>query len=349
MLRTLARCHGGRSLTVSAKPFNNMTFCQVQAQPPMTEWTQVQKLTIQPDEAGQRLDNYIARHFRHLPRNAVYRLIRSGQVRVNGGRRQARARLSGGDEVRLPPVLAPDAAEVPDAGAALREALAGAVLYESKDVLVLNKPAGLAVHGGSGVALGVIEVLRQARDDRFLELAHRLDRGTSGCLAIARTRPSLRFLQQAFRDRQVRKRYRLLVSGRWPKARLTVAVPLERYETASGDRRVRVSHQGQPSRTDFERVASGDGYSELIAHLHTGRTHQIRVHAAHTGFPILGDDKYCRREQREPWLQLGMNQLALHAERLRLPGPDGALIDVSAPRPDRFARLAGLAAALSSG
>lgn len=345
MLRTLARCHGGRILTVSAKPFNNMTFCQVQAQLLMTDWTEVQKLTIEHDEAGQRLDNYVARHFRHLPRNAIYRLIRSGQVRVNGGRRPARARLSDGDEVRLPPVLAPDAVEVPEAGLALRQALHEAVLYEDDDLLVLNKPAGLAVHGGSGVTLGVIEVLRQTREDRFLELAHRLDRGTSGCLAIARSRSSLRLLQQAFRERQVRKRYRLLVSGRWPKARLNVALPLERYQTASGDRRVRISHQGQPSRTDFERISCGDGYSELVAHLHTGRTHQIRVHAAHTGFPILGDDKYCRQEQRQPWQALGMNQLALHAERLRLPARSGAMIDVQAPRPERFARLASLAAA----
>ncbi|MEM1229331.1 MAG: RluA family pseudouridine synthase [Pseudomonadota bacterium] len=311
----------------------------------MAERTAVARMTISADEAGQRLDNYVARHFRHLPRSVIYRLIRRGEVRVNGGRRQAKARLAAGDEVRLPPVSAPDPRHTPAAGAGLVRGLADRVLFESPHLLVLDKPSGLAVHGGSGVNLGVIEVLRQARSDRFLELVHRLDRDTSGCLAIARSRSALRLLQQAFRDRTVRKRYRVLVRGCWPDARTTVTAPLERYVTASGERRVRVSPAGQASRTDFERITLGDGYTELVAHLHTGRTHQIRVHAASHGHPVLGDDKYGRVEDQERWSAQGLNQLALHAERLRLPDPAGGLIDVSAPLPARFARLGALAAA----
>lgn len=302
----------------------------------------MQRLRIDADEAGQRLDNYVARQFRHLPRNVIYRLIRKGQVRVNGGRRQPRDRLQANDEVRLPPVDAPERTEPALVSASLAQGLRDRVLYENEALLVLDKPQGLAVHGGSGVRLGAIEALRQSLGAPELELVHRLDRDTSGCLAIAKTRSALRELQAAFRERHVRKRYRVLVHGAWPADRLQIREPLERYLSANGERRVRVSAQGRASRTDFERVHLSVGHSELVAHLHTGRTHQIRVHCKHRGHVVLGDDKYATAAQRNVWSAAGLNELALHAERLRLPfGKE--LIDVTAPVPARFGRLGRLA------
>lgn len=308
----------------------------------MAERTPVQRLRISADEAGQRLDNYVARQFRHLPRSVIYRLIRKGQVRVNGGRRQPRDRLAASDEVRLPPVDAPDSTEPGPVSPALAQGLLDRVLFENAALLVLDKPQGLAVHGGSGVRVGAIEALRQSRDVPFLELVHRLDRDTSGCLAIAKSRAALRELQAAFRERRVRKRYRLLVSGAWPADRLQARAPLERYLSPNGERRVRVSAQGLASRTDFERVRLSAGYSEVIAHLHTGRTHQIRVHCQHQGHVVLGDVKYAAADQRSDWAAAGLNELALHAERLRMPFGE-ALIDVTAPLPTRFERLGRIA------
>jgi 23S rRNA pseudouridine955/2504/2580 synthase len=277
---------------------------------------------VEVDQAqGQRIDNFLLGLLTGVPRSRVYRLLRKGEVRVNGGRVKATYRLREADRVRIPPVRM----EVRGEGAVApvprvqARALASSIIHEDADLLVLNKPAGLAVHGGSGIALGIIEALRQMRAEPGLELAHRLDRDTSGCLLIARSPSALRELHAALRERTVKKRYAALVHGIWPTKRNTVRLRLHKYVTPSGERRVRVSDQGKPSRTDFHVVATASRATWVSAFPHTGRTHQIRVHAASSGNPIVGDSKYRPDALRAMELELGIDGLCLHAEKLVLP------------------------------
>lgn len=257
---------------------------------------------------GQRVDNFLLAQLRGLPRSRIYRMVRRGEVRVNGARAQPSLRLRRGDAVRIPPHR-----PAARAGAGLHPGAAPArlaamlrkhVLYEDARLLVLDKPSGLAVHGGSGVSLGVVEALRLAEPGVRFELAHRLDRDTSGCLLVAKQRAMLLALHEQFRGGKVKKRYELIVCGRWPRRRSTVAEPLERYRLASGERRVRVRANGEPARTDFAVCRRAEDATWLVATPRTGRTHQIRVHAAFAGHPILGDDKYDRDGQSAPRLML---------------------------------------------
>ena len=244
-------------------------------------------------EHGQRLDNFLLARLKGLPRSRVYRMVRRGEVRVNGARAQPRQRIERGDMVRLPPYRTPD--RVADSGgppARLLSMLRQRIVYEDDDLLVLDKPSGVAVHGGSGVAFGVVETLRRARPQLAYELAHRLDRDTSGCLLLAKKRGSLLRLHAQFRTGRIRKRYDLIVAGRWPRERRRVSEPLERYRLASGERRVRAAAGGEPARTEFRVARQADHATWLVARPRTGRTHQIRVHAACVGHPVLGDDKY---------------------------------------------------------
>jgi len=268
--------------------------------------------------AGQRIDNYLLRELSGIPKSRIYRMLRKGEVRVNGGRVKPTYRLQSGDTLRIPPVrdAAPATPTATFIGDKLLTAVERAILYEDEHLLALNKPAGLAVHGGSGLAFGVIEVLRRLRPDDALALAHRLDRDTSGCLLVAKDRATLLALHRALRERTVSKQYVAAVHGSWPRRLRTVRLALERYHTPSGERRVRVSGSGKPSRTDFEVLAQGGSATLVRAHLHSGRTHQIRVHAQASGHPVVGDEKYATPEQLALAASKGIKRLCLHAETL---------------------------------
>lgn len=275
----------------------------------------------------QRLDNFLLGRLKGLPKSRVYRMVRRGEVRVNGARARPATRVRDGDRVRLPPHrgAAADEAEVPLG--AFAGLMAGAI-YEDDGLLVLDKPSGLAVHGGSGVSFGVIEILRRHRPQTGFELAHRLDRDTSGCLAVAKSRSMLRHLHAAFRQGRVGKRYDLIVAGQWPSKLRLMAEPLKRYVLANGERRVRVDAAGEPARTGFKVLRRGADSTWLAAYPKTGRTHQIRVHAAAAGHPILGDEKYGND---------AAGRLLLHASELKLQLGDAAQ-RFEAPLPPAFGR-----------
>ncbi|MDO8176936.1 MAG: RluA family pseudouridine synthase [Undibacterium sp.] len=247
----------------------------------------VQLLTISEEEAGQRIDNYLLRICKGVPKSHIYRVLRSGEVRVNKGRIDQLYRLQIGDVVRVPPIRMAEKQESHVPGAEF------AILFEDSHLLVIDKPAGVAVHGGSGISYGVIEQLRASRPDaKFLELVHRLDRETSGVLLLAKKRSALVNLHEQMRDGVTDKRYLTLVHGDWKNARQHVKLPLHKYNTADGERRVRVQADGMPSHTIFSLKKKYTEFALLEAELKTGRTHQIRVHLSASGFAIAGDDKY---------------------------------------------------------
>ncbi len=287
---------------------------------------------IDVDEPGQRIDNYLARRLKPVPRARIYRMLRRGEVRVNGARVKPTYRLCAGDRVRVPPVRTGRPPVAPPRQRRLEASLRQCVLFEDDGLLILDKPAGLAVHGGSGVSLGLIEALRAGRSERFLELAHRLDRETSGCLIVAKSRSALRALHSLQRERRIGKHYDLLVSGRWPSRLGVVDLRLHRYLTPGGERRVRVAAHGKPSRTIFDRVEVAASASWMRARLHTGRTHQIRVHAAASGHPVLGEDKYGTEASALCSRAAGVSRLCLHASSLSFRW-GGNLLRVEAPVP----------------
>lgn len=295
---------------------------------------QVRLITIDEHHAGQRLDNYLITLLKGVPKSWVYRVLRRGEVRVNKGRSKPDRRLQLGDVVRVPPLRQAEQTprRPPDH---LMRSLEHAVLFEDDDLLVLDKPSGLAVHGGSGVSHGVIEVLRAARGGgTYLELAHRLDRETSGCLMIAKRRSSLRGLQQQQREGSIQKRYRALLFGRTRRDVWHCRLPLRKNTLRSGERIVRVAPDGKPAETRF-RVQRRLGKTLLVdAELGTGRTHQIRVHAAETVGPILGDTKYATDDSRRHAQTIGLDRLFLHAERLVLDHPaTGTTLAIEAALP----------------
>jgi 23S rRNA pseudouridine955/2504/2580 synthase len=276
-------------------------------------------LEIDEGAAGQRIDNFLLRHLKGVPKSHIYRILRSGEVRVNSGRVDATYRLEAGDKVRVPPIrLATRTA----AGGKTVGQFSGTVLYEDDALLVVDKPAGTAVHGGSGVSHGIIEQLRHARPElRFLELVHRLDKETSGILLLAKKRSALTKLHDMMRTGQVEKHYFALVKGRWPNPRQHVKLPLYKYLTESGERRVMVSEEGQASHTIFTLQQAWADFSLLDAELKTGRTHQIRVHLAHLGFPIAGDDKYGDFPLNKQLAKQGLKRMFLHAHRIAFAHP----------------------------
>ncbi|WP_414708261.1 RluA family pseudouridine synthase [Pusillimonas sp.] len=290
----------------------------------------VRMFQIDTEQAGQRLDNFLVRVCKGVPKSHLYKAIRSGQVRINKGRTSADYRLRDGDVVRVPPLRLPavgDPRPVPPA--------AFPVVYEDDSLLVVNKPAGVAVHGGSGVSFGVIEQMRAARPGAMLELAHRLDRETSGLLIIAKKRSSLVALHQMFREGKGRKHYYALVRGDWVNDKQHLRAPLLKWLTASGERRVKVDPAGKPAHTIITLQQRFGAYSLLDAELRTGRTHQIRVHLAASGFPIVGDDKYGSDEVRNHFAGLGLNRMFLHAHRLEIPHPlTGETLCLHADLPD---------------
>ncbi len=272
--------------------------------------------------AGQRIDNFLLRELKGAPRSLIYRLLRKGEVRVNKGRAKAHYKLVAGDRVRIPPVRLEHRGAAP-ASDRLRRDIGAAIIFEDKRLIVLNKPAGIAVHGGSGIANGVIEAMRALRpEEHQLELVHRLDRDTSGCLLIAKKRSILRVLHELQRDGGIDKRYLALVAGRPEKRRFEVKLALRKNTLKSGERVVRVDANGKPAKTRFSVRETFAEYTLLEARLLTGRTHQIRVHLQSLGLPLLGDPKYGDDELNSRVARQGFKRMFLHAERLRfrLPG-----------------------------
>lgn len=299
----------------------------------MAEGRDVRWVEVQEDQAGQRIDNFLRSRLKGAPKSLIYRVVRKGEVRVNKKRVKADHRLSPGDVVRIPPLrLAPEEA-VQEVSDSLRNLLAGSVLLEGPDWLVINKPSGLAVHGGSGVKIGLIEALRQVREDLdFLELVHRLDRDTSGCLLLAKSRTGLLSLNESLKKHRMEKRYQALLAGRWPARREFVSARLLRYEAGNGERRVRVDTQGKVARTRFAVREALPDMTLVDVEPVTGRTHQIRVHAAHAGCPLLGDDKYGNRKEQLLTRRLGLSRLFLHAASLTFPEPrNGRPVSIKAP------------------
>ena len=280
----------------------------------------VRYLVVKEDADGQRVDNFLLARLKGVPKSWVYRVLRRGEVRVNKGRVKPTRRLRIGDEVRIPPLRTSQRDNTRGPGAGLRQRISDSILYQDRDLLVIDKPSGIAVHGGSGVSFGVIEVLRTLYPDApYLELAHRLDRDTSGCLLLAKRRPALQQLQKLQLAGRVEKRYLALLAGRWRKERMTADAPLQKNTLRSGERVVRVDPLGKEAITHF-RVLQRFGRAMLVeAHLETGRTHQIRVHAAHLGAPILGDEKYGDEQTNRQLRALGLKRLFLHAWKLDFP------------------------------
>ena len=296
----------------------------------------VRYIEVTADEAGQRIDNYLIARLKGVPKSRIYRILRSGEVRINMKRVEAAQRVAAGDRIRVPPVRVATR-EAPEPAPHFKLPL----IFEDEDLLVIDKPAGLAVHGGSGVAHGVIESLRAMRPQaRFLELAHRLDRETSGVLLVAKRRAALMRLNEMLRDRAVDKRYLVGVSGRFRNAMQRVRLSLERRVTREGERRVRVSDEGREAETVFRLVERGPEYSLLEAELLTGRTHQIRVHLAHLGHPVLGDDKYGNFELNKALRKKGLKRMFLHAAKVTLEHPvTGEELVLAAPLPADLERF----------
>jgi len=303
---------------------------------------QVKWLEVGEESAGQRLDNFLMRKLKGVPKTHVYRIIRSGEVRINKGRAAADSRIAEGDVVRVPPVRVAAEPAALDRPAPPREF---PLLFEDEHLLAIDKPAGTAVHGGSGVSFGVIEQLRQARPTaRMLELVHRLDRETSGILLVAKKRSALVKLQDQFRDRETGKTYLALVTGDWPERKKVIDLPLHKYLQADGERRVKVVDKDDPNgmrAITLVKVARKlAGFTLLEVTIKTGRTHQIRVHLAAQGHPIAGDDKYGDFELNKALHKKGLKRMFLHAWRLQFTHPaSGERVELLAPLPPELAKF----------
>ncbi|MBW4933616.1 23S rRNA pseudouridine(955/2504/2580) synthase RluC [Marinobacter sp. F4206] len=298
----------------------------------------VQWVTVDEDNEGQRVDNFLLAQLRGVPKSIIYRVVRKGEVRVNKGRVKPDTRLKAGDQVRIPPVTRKEKPAQVEPGSRVQEVMEAAVVFENDQMLVVNKPSGIAVHGGSGLSFGLIEVLRSARpESRFLELVHRLDRDTSGLVMVAKKRSALRFLQDELRQKRIRKHYHALVAGHWSESVGRVDEPLLRYEMPNGERRVKVDDAGKSSLTVFRCLARYGGYSLVEASPITGRTHQIRVHCAWEGHPIAGDDKYMDDVSLKAFRSIGGQRLMLHARALEFTLPaTGEAMRLEAPYDDAF-------------
>ncbi|BBV01253.1 23S rRNA pseudouridine(955/2504/2580) synthase RluC [Providencia hangzhouensis] len=289
----------------------------------MNTQNQVQFIDISDDEAGQRIDNFLLTKLKGVPKSMIYRIIRKGEVRVNKGRIKPEYKLVEGDQVRVPPVRVAERETAP-VSAKLDKvaALANCILFEDDVLLVLNKPSGTAVHGGSGLSFGVIEGLRALRPEaRFLELVHRLDRDTSGILLVAKKRSALRALHEQLRLKQMQKDYLALVRGNWQSHMKVVQAPLLKNILQSGERVVKVSSEGKPSETRFKVEERFDNATLIKASPVTGRTHQIRVHTLYAGHPIAFDDRYGDKQFDSQLAGTGLNRLFLHASALKFTHP----------------------------
>jgi len=291
----------------------------------------VSLVEVTQDRAGQRLDNFLTARLKGLPRSVIYRIIRKGQVRVNGGRAKPATRLETGDIIRVPPakIREMNAGDIPPSVIPLIEQ---SICYEGHGVMVINKPSGMAVHGGSGLAWGVVDVVRKMRPGMSVDLVHRLDRATSGCLLLALNGDTLRDLNTQINNNQVEKRYLCLLDGKLNQDLVQVNEPIGQYER-SGQKFMRVDPEGKPAHTTFRLLQNYGEYCFAEAQLHTGRTHQIRVHAAHLGLPLAADDRYSPKSRQKFWKKQGLKRLFLHASQVSFSTADGEQQLVNAPLP----------------
>ena len=303
--------------------------------------SQVAYVEITEDNSDQRLDNFLINRLKGVPKSHIYRIVRKGEVRVNKGRVDVKYRLVAGDIVRIPPVRVAERSEESYIPQGLQAALQQGILFEDEGFLIVNKPAGFAVHGGSGVSSGIIEGIRLLRPEaHFLELVHRLDKDTSGCLLIAKKRSALRKLQELFRNSQVQKTYQALLSGQWARKKLVVTAPLLKNISKGGERIVVISQSGKAAETLFKRLKLFSNATLVEASPKTGRTHQIRVHAASLGHPIVGDERYGVDEVNKAFKTKGYKRMFLHAETLKFQHPvTGVLMSISAPLPSQLENL----------
>ncbi len=297
------------------------------------DFSSVRTVEVGPEREGQRLDNCLAALLKGVPKGHVYRLLRTGQVRVNGRRAKPDTRLAAGDRLRIPPVRTAEREASGTPPPSMLDEVRRAVIFEDRDFLAIDKPAGIASHGGSGVAFGAIESMRAARPNEHLELAHRLDRDTSGVLVFARSRRGLAGLQELIRTGQTTKQYLCLLTGKLQRVKFDVNAPLRKSTLAGGERMVRVDSDGKPALTFFREIERFRDASLVEATLATGRTHQIRVHAAHAGHPLAGDPKYGEREANKRFRALGLKRMFLHAARFEFELDERAY-SFSAPLPD---------------
>lgn len=305
----------------------------------------VRLLEIDSEHAGQRIDNFLLTELKGVPRSKIYRLLRTGQVRVNKGRKKPQYKLASGDVIRIPPVTIEERAPL-QASSAAKDRLSSSILYEDKSLIIINKPAGMAVHGGSGISYGVIEAFRQLRPEcRFLELVHRLDRETSGCLVLAKKRSALVRMHEMLRrehGKSMQKTYLALLQGVWQGRKRKVSAPLEVNSRRSGERFVTVSNSGKEAISIFvpQKNFPQANASLVEIRLLTGRTHQARVHAQSIGQPIAGDDRYGDRAFNRRMKLEGLKRLFLHASKLRFKHPlDDNMLEIDAPLPEPLSRL----------
>lgn len=295
--------------------------------------TKVRKVRIDSEQAGQRIDNFLRRELPGVPKGRIYRLLRRGEVRVNGGRIRAEYKLADGDEVRIPPAYVRTEGAPPSEK--LATALTDKILFEDKRLLVIDKPSGIAVHGGSGVSHGVIELLRHARPElKDLSLVHRLDRETSGCLVLAKRRSALREMHERFREGTVEKNYLGLAVGDWQLGEQLIDEPLFVQNRKGGERHVIVSREGKPAQTRVQLSRKHGKYSLLQCSPVTGRTHQIRVHLEHYDHPLLGDERYGEGEENRAAKKLGLKRLFLHAQSIAFPDSSGNEAHFTSPLAD---------------
>jgi len=305
---------------------------------PKSTRTGVRKISIGEEFAGQRVDNFLLRELSGVPKSRVYRLLRRGEVRVNGGRIKAEYKLKPGDELRVPPVTVNAPKAAPPANRA--EDMLEHILYEDKRLLVINKPGGVAVHGGSGISHGVIELLRASRPDlKDLSLVHRLDRETSGCLVLAKRRSALRELHEKFREGLVEKNYLALAAGDWQLGDYLIDAPLLVHHRRSGERHVVVSEGGKPARTRISLSRTFGSFSLLQCRPLTGRTHQIRVHVQCLGHPLVVDERYGDTDANRQAGKLGLKRLFLHAQSISFPDSSGNELHFTAPLADDLDRF----------
>jgi 23S rRNA pseudouridine955/2504/2580 synthase len=303
-----------------------------------TDKPAVRLLEVTEDQAGQRLDNFVHRLLGDLPRSRIYRVIRKGEVRVNGHRAGPDTRLQAHDKVRIPPVRVRPASEVGQPSSQLLETIREAIVHTDDNLLVVDKPSGLAVHGGSGVSFGAIEPLRALRPGETLELVHRLDRDTSGVLLVARNNATLRTVHALLREGAFEKRYLALVKGKWELGRKRIDIPLRTDLRVGGERTVKADPSGKPSLSEFRPVQFfGKRATLMEVTIFTGRTHQIRVHAQHAGHPVAGDAKYGDDDFNAQMKAFGLNRMFLHAQSVSFAWPSGAEFSVNTPLPPELA------------
>ena len=307
-----------------------------------TQHQGVSIVQVQPDQDGQRLDNFLFKRLRSVPRTRIYRIIRKGEVRVNKKRAKPETRLHSGDQVRVPPLQLESGTSEKDPPFRLVQQVDQSVLFENEHLLVVNKPETVAVHAGSGLQFGIVDLVRRSREAQTIELVHRLDRDTSGCLMLAKSRKALLHFQQLLKQRQITKTYLAAVHGQWPADRRVVDLPLRKTLGGNAERRVVVDQSGKAAETRISRVDQFNDFSLLRLELITGRTHQIRVHCQQSGHAIIGDSKYGDAGLDQDYRLRGIKRLMLHAWRLTIPesgfNPGLAL---QAPEPQPFRDLAG--------